>query len=164
MDPIGSELINAIPDSIEAERDRLPGGSRYEPLVLFTLANELEPAPEMPPIISNGVELYPLPPPWTYAPPMRLAGRKIDTHQVLATVNEWLPHIRKNAEAYNEALGVNDVPTAVRIAQQGVNDSAMIWSTTNALAMSVEAGNVYRALELSAETKEAYEAIGRLRA
>ena len=80
MDPIGSELINAIPDSIEAEKDDCQEAADTSLFVLFTLANELEPAPEMPPILSNGVELYPLPPPWTYAPPMRLAGRKIDTH------------------------------------------------------------------------------------
>ena len=95
---------------------------------------------------------------------MRAGGTKIDTKEVLGNVNEWLPHVKKNAEAYNQALAVNDVPTAVRIAEQGVNDSAMIWSNTNALAMSVEDESVYRTLELSPETKEVYAAIGRLRA
>jgi hypothetical protein len=161
MDPISSDLINAIPDEIVAEKTDCQLAADTCLMVLFTMADELEPVPEMPLIISNGQELYPMPAPWTYAPPLRLGGTQIDTKEVLRNVNEWLPHVKKNGHAYNEALAVNDIPTAERIAQQGVNDSALVWNMCNALAQSVETENVYRPLELSDETKGAfYQAVG----
>jgi hypothetical protein len=163
MDPISSDLINAIPDEIVAEKTDCQLAADTCLMVLFTMADELEPAPEMPLIISNGDELYPLPAPWTYAPPLRLGGTKIDTKEVLRNVNEWLPHIKKNTHAYNEALAVNDIPTAERIAQQGINDSALIWNMCNALAQSIETEKGYRALELSTETKESYYSVAGFR-
>ena len=123
-------------------------------MVLFTMAGELETVPELPPIISNGREVYPLPAPWLYEPPLKVGGQKIDTREVLETVNEWLPHVKKNATAYNEALAVNDRPTAERIAVQSVKDSAEVWSTCNAVAESVETESVYSAFLLSSETEE----------
>ena len=173
MNPIPSEVISSIQTQVEANRDSCEEVADKALYPLFLMGAELDPVPEFPLIVSNGVVVYPTPAPWKYAPPMRQVGgnQKINTQELLNYLNGapatehrgpqpgLLNHVKENCEEYNKALANNDRPTAERIAAQSVSDSAAVWNNCSALAMSVETGSVYKNLSLSEQTINAYEAL-----
>ena len=159
MKPIPEEAIAAMPTSVEATRESCQEAADATLLVLFLMGEQLDPpADSWPLVVLNGVEVYPLPAPWT--------SQERSKIKLLGDLNGtgdeggYLEHCHRNAIEFNAALETRDLPLAQRIAAKGPVDSAHVWNNLNALAMSVEKGNVYRPLELSAETQEAFEALG----
>jgi hypothetical protein len=152
MKPIPVEMIATIPDEVEQTRESCREAADLTLRPMFFVGAEGEQL-EYPPIFSNGVELWPLPVPWT-------AGEYTirQLHENLNGDDGFLAHTRKNCEAYNAALHGGALPEARRIREQMAKDSAAVWNNCNALAHSVEDEKVYRTLDLSEETKELYNA------
>jgi hypothetical protein len=158
--PVPNELIVKMPSDVEATRESCAAAADATLLVLFFMAGQLEPKLDFPPIVSSGVELWKMPAP--YDPPA------IRTIPLLTDLNGggdeeggYLQHCRRNGEEYNRALEEAKPDVAKEIAKMGPTDSAHVWNYLNALACSVENESVYRPLELSVETKQAYyQAVG----
>jgi len=159
MNPIPQEHIDSIPDSVEATRESCQLAADKALFVLFFMANELKECPEFPPIISNGAEVWPLPAPWTSDEEsvirllLNLNGRDDDPG--------LLPHVKRNASEYNEALQSRDIPVAEKIASQGPDDAAALWNDTNSLALESTKESNFKTLVLSDETKEMFERLSR---
>jgi hypothetical protein len=158
MEPVPANYINAIPETVEADRESCTIAADNTLLALFFLASQKEGEWEsFPLILSNGVEVWPLPAPWT--------SRDENKLQLLQNLNGqgnregYLTHCKKNCVEFNEALASNDLPLANRILAVTPQDSAAIWNDCNALAFTVETANVYRPLSLSDGTKEVFEEI-----
>jgi hypothetical protein len=155
MKPIPNELIVKMPRAVEATRESCQEAADAVLHVLFLMGQQLEPpADNWALFVSNGVEVYPLPAPWTSE-----ERRKI---RLLVDLNGnsdeggYLEVCHRNALEFNEALESRDLPLAQKIAAYGPDDSAHVWNSLNALALTVTDESVYRPLELSDETKQSY--------
>jgi hypothetical protein len=154
MKKIPNELIEAIPDGVEATTESCTVAADTTLLVLFLMATELDERPEFPLIISNAVEVWPLPSPWT--------SDEENVLRLLTTLNGrgedpgLIEHVKRNAQEYNSALDTNDIPVAERIATQGAPDSAAVWNATNSLACQSTKEGIFRTLLLSDATKHAF--------
>src|SRR4030095_3274955 len=153
MKPIPNELIIAMPESVEATKESCQAAADAVLHVLFLMGAELDPKLTWPPILSNGVELWPMPPPYE-------SGER---RQISLLINlngrdesGYLEHCKRNAEEYNRALEEAKPYVATEIAKMGPTDATHVWNYLNSLAFSVEDESVFRALELSDETKESY--------
>jgi hypothetical protein len=156
MKPIPQELIDAMPVKVEASRESCQAVVDPVLLVLFLMGGQLKPPPEeTPPIISNGRELWPLPPKWgleerqTVSLMVNLNGAGPDKVGYLETC-------KRNAQEYNQAIEDSKPDVAIGICNLWPADSAHVWEYLNALAASVEQGDVYRTLALAPEVKQAY--------
>jgi hypothetical protein len=157
--PIQNELIEAMPSSVEASKPSCEAAADATLHVLFLMAAELDPKVDFPPIISNGVELWPLPPPYETGE-RRTVPLMVDLNGTGAT-GGYLEHCRRNAEEFNRALEEAKPDVAKEIAKRGPTDATHVWNFLNSLALSVEDEDVYRPIELSDETKQAYyQAVG----
>jgi hypothetical protein len=164
-DPLPEMIIEAIPTVVQVSRESCQKAADAALLALFSLGVRLDPVPDFPLIFSNGHEVWPMPAPWNYAVPYDDTGR-IKTGELLDDLNSagdetgLLEHIKLNAEKYNEALESGAESEARTIAEQSPADSAAVWNSTNALAMSL-AKEIYHPLNLSAATRAAYERLER---
>jgi hypothetical protein len=164
-DSLPEEIIEAIPTVVQVSRESCQEAADAALLALFSLGLRLDPVPDFPLIFSNGHEVWPMPAPWNYAVPYDDTGR-IKTGELLDDLNAvgddigLLEHIKLNAEKYNEALESGAESEAREIAKQSPADSAALWNSTNALAMSL-AKEIYHPLSLSAATRAAYERLER---
>src|SRR5262245_7207937 len=153
MKKIPEEFIEAMPDRVEATRESCEAAVDPALLVLFLMAGQLEPRLEMPPIVANGHELWPLPAPWGLAERNQI--------RLLLDLNGagdnygYLEHVRRNALEYNEALEDMKPDIAAQIARMTPGDASHVWEYLNALAASV-ADDIYQTLPLSPECKQAF--------
>src|SRR4030095_3438838 len=158
MKPIPNELIIAMPESVEATKESCQAAADAVLHVLFLMGAELDPKLTWPPILSNGVELWPMPPPYE-------SGER---RQISLLINlngrdesGYLEHCNRNAEEFNPALEDAEPDLAKETAKTGPTGAAPVWNYLNSLACSVEDEDVYRPLELSDECKQAYyQAVG----
>jgi hypothetical protein len=153
--PIAQELIDEMPSSVEASKPSCEAAADATLHVLFLMAAELDPKLDFPPIISNGIELWPLPPPYEMGERRTPIPLLIDLNGT-GEEGGYLAHCRRNAEEYNEALAESKPDVAKEIAKMGPIDATHLWNFLNSLAFSVEDEDVYRPLELSDETKQSY--------
>src|SRR4030095_2198413 len=153
MKPIPNELIIAMPESVEATKESCQAAADAVLHVLFLMGAELDPKMTWPPIVSNGVELWPMPPPYESG-----ERRQISLLINLNGRNEsgYLQHSKTNASEYNQALEEAKPDVAKEIARMGPTDSAHLWNYLNSLALSIEDEDIYRAITLSSETKAAF--------
>ena len=159
MKQIEDELIDMMPESVEATRESCQEAADATLGVLFLMGAELDPKLTWPPIVSSGVELWPMPAPYESGERRRIP--------LLVDLNGtgddggYLLHCRRNAEEFNEALDVDDPELAEKIAAQGPQDAVHVWNYLNALALTCTEESVFRPLTLSDETKGAYyQAVG----
>lgn len=156
------ELIQEMPDGVTKERDVCEKAADDTLKVLFFMAAEIAPVENFPLIISNGVEVWPLPAPW-------ISGERrpnIILHDLNGTEDEggYLTACKRNAEEYNKLIeeGKDDpdaLDKAKEVAKLSAGDSAHVWSYLNALVASTTTENVYQTLELSDETGDLYAEI-----
>lgn len=153
MNSIPEEYIDRMPSVVDATKESCQAAADATLVVMFLIGAQVE-GQSWPPIISNGVENWPLPAPWASDEErmVYLLGN------LNGTTNETglLAHTKRNAVAFNDAIAVEAIPEAEVIAKQMPNDSGELWSYLNALAARVEDENVYRTIVLSAETHGAY--------
>jgi hypothetical protein len=157
--PIPQELIDEMPSSVEASKPSCQDAADATLHVLFLMAAELDPKLDFPPIVSSGVELWPLPPPYETGE-RRTIPLMVDLNGT-GEEGGYLAHCKMNALEYNEALAESKPDVAKKIASMGPTDATHVWNFLNSLACSVEDEDVYRPLELSDECKQAYyQAVG----
>ena len=150
MKQIDTELINAIPSSVTPDRASAENAADAALHVLFLIGAQV-PGQTFPPLLSStGVEVWPTPAPWNYP-----TDEGKNTY--VSRLNESLPHTKKNADAFNAAVAAGDKEEAEDICKVCPKDSGQIWNDSNGLARAVETASVYRTLELSAETQQAYK-------
>src|SRR5262245_39837615 len=154
MKKIPSEYIDAMPDSVEATKESCQEAADATLLVLFLMAGQLEQKIPFPPIVSNGRELWKMPSPFN-PPAIETVPLLVDLNGT-GEIGGYLMHVRRNAQEYNEAIEESKPDVARDIAMLSPMDSTHVWNYLNALACSVEDEDVYRPLELSPETKQAY--------
>jgi hypothetical protein len=152
MKPIDQELINAIPDAVGKTRAGCQEAADTALAVLFMIGEQFKQFLTFPLIMSNDVEVWPMPPPFTL--PMT---NNIDA--IEANLNEFLRHTKINANAFNEEVNINNVPGARSIAEKTPHDSGMIWHLANDLGRLLagqEGETVFRTLDLSENTEYLY--------
>jgi hypothetical protein len=155
MKPIPQELIYKMPDDVEASTESCQEAADAVLHVLFLMGAELDPKMTWPPVVSNGVELWPMPAPYQSGE-RRQIRLLVDLNGGGAEEGGYLAHCKRNVEEFNEALEDAKPEVAEEIASMGPTDSAHIWNYLNALACSVESESVFRPLELSDECKRSY--------
>jgi hypothetical protein len=152
MKPIDQELINAIPDAVDKSRAGCQEAADTALAVLFTIGEQFKQFLTFPLIMSNGVEVWPMPPPYTL--PMTN-----NMNAVECNLNEFLRHAKINANAFNEEVNLNNVPGARSIADITPKDSGMIWHLANDLCRlgALQGGEtIYHPLDLSENTEYLY--------
>jgi hypothetical protein len=152
MKPIEQELIDAIPDAVGKTRAGCEEAADTALTVLYTIGEQFKQFLTFPPIFSNGVEVWPVPPPYNLA-----MTSDIDTAET--SLNEFLRHTKINADAFNQEVNVNNVPGARSIAEITPKDSGMIWHLANDLGRLVaadEGETIFRTLDLSENTEYLY--------
>jgi hypothetical protein len=156
MNPIPEEVINQVPDEVEPDKESCEDAANQALLLLFMIGGQAAESLIWPPILSNNVEVWPLPAPWT--------SDQENKRQLLENLNGdpeenqtgLLLHVKINAHAYNRALAEGANPEAERIIGMSPADSNSLWNDLNALAQSVEVESVYKTIVLSDECKIAY--------
>lgn len=154
MEPIAQQYIDAMQEDVEATREDCEAVANSTLLVLFLMGAELDPKMTWPPIVSNGVALWPLPSPYDSGT-RRTVPLLVDLNGT-GEEGGYLSHCKKNAEEYNVALAESKPDVARAIAKMGPTDSAFVWNNCNALALSVADEAGYGPLQLSEETKAAF--------
>src|SRR4030095_6539953 len=107
MKPIPNELIIAMPESVEATKESCQAAADAVLHVLFLMGAELDPKMTWPPVVSNGVELWPMPAPYQSGE-RRQIRLLVDLNGGGAEEGGYLAHCKRNAEEFNEALEIND--------------------------------------------------------
>src|SRR4029453_14262537 len=102
MKPIPQELIYKMPESVEATTESCQEAADAVLHVLFLMGAELDPNVTWPPIVSNGVELWPMPTP--YESGERRQIRVLVDLNGTGESGGYLEHCQRNAEEFNEAL------------------------------------------------------------
>src|SRR4030095_6022987 len=151
MKPIPEEIINEMPTSVEASKPSCQAAADDTLLVLFLMAAELDPKLDFSPIISNGIDLWPLPPPYETGE-RRPTALLVDLNGTGAR-GGYLEHCRRNAEEYNTALAEEKPDVAKEIAKMGPTDAGHVWNYLNSLACSVQGEMGFRPLEVGDENE-----------
>src|SRR5262245_32504678 len=121
MKVIPEELIDQIPTDVEAERSSCQQAADAALHVLFLMGAEVQPRLNWPPIISSGIPVWPLPPPWRSNEERQV--------QLLVAINGTgseepglLAACKRNAEEFNVAIAEAKLDVAKQIAELGPQD------------------------------------------
>src|SRR5262245_35084984 len=102
MNPIPEELIDLMPDSVEATTESCQAAADATLHVLFFMGAQLDPKLDWPPIISGAEEVWPMPQP--YASGERRSIPLLVDLNGTGEAGGYLDHCVRNAIEYNEAL------------------------------------------------------------
>jgi hypothetical protein len=160
MKLIPNEFVNRMPERVLPTYESCQSAADATLTALFMMGAQLDeesqPEDAWPLIVSNGVEVYPLPAP--YEENAVALQVHLDNLNGDVTKTGLLPHAHTNALAYNSAILENKPDVAKAIAALGPADAAAIWNNLNGACMAlVPEGGMYSPIVLDELTKISYQ-------